>query len=220
MFGIGSRKPKTSTGLRRYDERNAAGALVREDELAGLLGAIRSSIAHKRPCSIGVISTLPGEGVTTIAQGLAAVAARSSRTKVLLCKVPDEASASAQASPLIMMEMLNGEPGDRLVVGRLQGAPLAQAMSGTPGSEQAIVRSLASSFDIMIAELPPISISTLGPSLARGLDGVLLVVEAERTRTHAIRAARKSIELYGGTVIGAVLNKRRYHIPQAVYRFL
>jgi Mrp family chromosome partitioning ATPase len=50
--------------------------------------------------------------------------------------------------------------------------------------------------------------------MSKALDGVVLVVEAERTRSLSVRATQKTIQVHGGTVLGVVLNKRRSHVPR------
>jgi len=45
-------------------------------------------------------------------------------------------------------------------------------------------------------------------------------VEAERTRWEVAENARKSIKSGNGNVLGVVLNKRRYHIPNWLYKRL
>jgi hypothetical protein len=47
-----------------------------------------------------------------------------------------------------------------------------------------------------------------------------MVVEAETTRKDQILRAEKSIEFAGGKVIGNILNKRAYVVPEWVYRRL
>ena len=55
-------------------------------------------------------------------------------------------------------------------------------------------------------------------SLAAGMDGVILVVEAEKTRWEVAENARKSIKGGNRKVLGVPLNKREYHIPSWLYR--
>jgi Mrp family chromosome partitioning ATPase len=52
------------------------------------------------------------------------------------------------------------------------------------------------------------------------VDGVLLVLEAGKTRRHVAIRAKKELEEAGGKLLGVVLNKRRYHIPERVYKRL
>jgi len=52
------------------------------------------------------------------------------------------------------------------------------------------------------------------------MDGVILVVEAERTKAEVIRKIRKDLEATGVNILGVVLNKKRSYIPEYLERFL
>jgi Mrp family chromosome partitioning ATPase len=52
------------------------------------------------------------------------------------------------------------------------------------------------------------------------VDGVVLVVEAEKTRWPVAENVRDKIKGSGGNILGIVLNKRRYYIPEWVYKKL
>ena len=107
---------------------------------------------------------------------------------------------------------------------------VAMGALGEPGGIHAIaadaesVRSMLSAvsdnFELTILDLPPVSESIIGPAMAKALDGVVLVVEAERTRAAAVQATQRTIKMHGGNVLGVVLNKRRFHIPNFIYRRL
>jgi Mrp family chromosome partitioning ATPase len=56
--------------------------------------------------------------------------------------------------------------------------------------------------------------------LAPGVDGVVLVVEADRTKRDQIQRAQRTIEMANGNLLGLVLNKRRYVVPRWLYRKL
>lgn len=78
---------------------------------------------------------------------------------------------------------------------------------------------LREQFDTVLVDSSPV----LRPgtmALSSRADGVVLVVEAERTRWPVALQARRRIEESGGTLLGVVLNRRRYHIPRTVYRWL
>ncbi len=75
---------------------------------------------------------------------------------------------------------------------------------------EAIVIELRKSFDFIIFDSPPIMIVADAVVLSRNIDGVLLIVEAKKTRRDAIREAKTVIEHVGGRVLGAVLNKARF----------
>jgi Mrp family chromosome partitioning ATPase len=57
-------------------------------------------------------------------------------------------------------------------------------------------------------------------SVAPFVDGVILVIEADRTYREQILRAERAIETAQGKVLGHVLNKRTYTIPDWLYRRL
>jgi Mrp family chromosome partitioning ATPase len=56
--------------------------------------------------------------------------------------------------------------------------------------------------------------------LAPLVDGVILVLEANRTQTEQIRYAERTIESVNGRILGHVLNKRTYVIPNWFHRMM
>jgi capsular exopolysaccharide synthesis family protein len=74
--------------------------------------------------------------------------------------------------------------------------------------------------DWVLIDCPAITSCNDAASLAGSVDGLILVVEAERTRWEVAENARKSIKSGNGNVLGVVLNKRRYHIPNWLYKRL
>lgn len=79
---------------------------------------------------------------------------------------------------------------------------------------------LAERAELIILDTPPVLSSPLAQALAPTVDGVILVVEAERTRTEVARAAQHALTMAGANILGVVLNKRRYHVPKRVYERL
>lgn len=57
-------------------------------------------------------------------------------------------------------------------------------------------------------------------SLARVVDGVVLIAQSEKSRLPVLERAKKEIELSGGNLLGVLLNKKIYHIPNILYRWL
>lgn len=54
----------------------------------------------------------------------------------------------------------------------------------------------------------------------RNVDGVILVVEAGKTRRYTAENIKKKITASGALLLGVVLNKRRYYIPDFIYKRL
>ena len=56
--------------------------------------------------------------------------------------------------------------------------------------------------------------------LAPQVDGVVMVLEAQRTRWEVAENARQRIKSANGNILGVVLNKRKYYIPAWLYKRL
>jgi protein-tyrosine kinase len=79
---------------------------------------------------------------------------------------------------------------------------------------------LKQNFDLILIDAPPAGVSPDGFALSRRMDGVVLVVEAEKTRRLVAKRVVADIEQHGGHVLGVILNNRRYPIPSFVYKWL
>lgn len=72
-------------------------------------------------------------------------------------------------------------------------------------------------FDYVLLDCSALKTSDTAALFAPSVDGVVVVVEAERTRKEQVRNALNTIETANGNLLGCVLNKRRYSIPQWIY---
>jgi hypothetical protein len=79
---------------------------------------------------------------------------------------------------------------------------------------------LRSEFDYTIIDCPSLKESGDLLSVAPFVDGVILVIEANRTRRDEPRQAEQSITAAGGTLLGYILNKRQEEIPDWLERKL
>ncbi len=75
-------------------------------------------------------------------------------------------------------------------------------------------------FDLVLIDSPPLTVSPDALALVSKVDGVVLVVEAEKTKWRTARSVKEQIERVGGNILGVVFNKRRYYIPQCIYKYL
>jgi capsular exopolysaccharide synthesis family protein len=81
-------------------------------------------------------------------------------------------------------------------------------------------RDLRSEFDFVLIDAPPVTRYTDAVALGKIADGFVLVLEANSTRREA--ALRVSAQLRAAQIrlLGAVLNKRTFPIPETIYRHL
>jgi Mrp family chromosome partitioning ATPase len=83
-----------------------------------------------------------------------------------------------------------------------------------------LLNSLRNSYDLVIIDAVNFMNNTLALSITKATDGVIIVIEAEKTRVPVANQLKKVIEESGGKVIGAIFNKRRFYIPKFLYRLL
>jgi len=75
-------------------------------------------------------------------------------------------------------------------------------------------------FDYVILDAPPLPIFSESRVICPKADGVILVVEAGKTRRQVALRARKELEDSGGTFLGVIINKRKHLIPEWIYKRL
>ncbi len=147
-----------------------------------------------------------GEGVTRTVRGLADELARSKKIVTVL-------DGSLQGAHVPGMSVLDAglhiEPA-------ILGAPRAVE----PETVSTFIASLRKRSDCILLDCGSLEASTDLLRLAQFTDAVLLVVEAGRTGKDQVDRAARVIGEAGGTLIGCVLNKRRYPVPDWLYRLL
>jgi protein-tyrosine kinase len=81
-----------------------------------------------------------------------------------------------------------------------------------------VIARLKEQFDFIIFDAAPLLEFPDAYGLAPKVDGVLLVVAAERTSVGDAQMAKRNLEMAGGRLIGAVLNRQRDYVPGLVKR--
>jgi len=77
---------------------------------------------------------------------------------------------------------------------------------------------LRAQFDFLLVDTPAIDIHPDAVLLGHVTDGIVLIVGSDSTRRETARNAKLSFETAQIPVLGAVLNKRTFPIPDAIYR--
>jgi capsular exopolysaccharide synthesis family protein len=79
---------------------------------------------------------------------------------------------------------------------------------------------LKKKYRYILLDSPPVVPFIDATTICRMTDGVVLVVESERTRSEVIDHAIEKLKSAGAEILGIILNKREFHIPKRIYRFL
>jgi capsular exopolysaccharide synthesis family protein len=104
----------------------------------------------------------------------------------------------------------------------LSSGPLAADSPNLLISERMKARSaeLRKEFDFVIVDAPPMARYADAIGLGQLSDGIVLVLEAESTRRETARMVVENLRSSGIQVLGAVLNKRTFPIPEKIYNKL
>lgn len=82
------------------------------------------------------------------------------------------------------------------------------------------IEELRREFEYVCIDAPPLTHYSDAVALAQLAEGVVLVLEADTTRRDAASAVASSLQAAHVTVLAAVLNKRTFPIPEALYKRL
>lgn len=170
---------------------------------------------------IAISSCDRGEGGTFIARAILNELDRCHHSSVAGLKVSflrklHEPTLEAIRTSLRASEH-DAQPEGKALASRRRNALMTEPMQGPwEGSWQYrrdCIDLLRSEFDYSIIDCPAMSASGDLLSIARFVDGVLLVVEANRTRRERPRQAEQRIAAAGGKLLGIILNKYRCEVP-------
>jgi len=82
---------------------------------------------------------------------------------------------------------------------------------------QSRLAELKSDFNYILVDGPPVDIYVDAMILGKLVDGVVLVLQANSTRRETARRAKECLESAGVRLLGAVLNRRTFPIPEFLY---
>lgn len=83
-----------------------------------------------------------------------------------------------------------------------------------------ILPELRTQFDFIFLDLPPVLHNKEAEALSALCDGVVFVVRAHHTRQEKLLAAQHALQQAGVNILGGVLNRRRFLIPNWLYKHL
>jgi capsular exopolysaccharide synthesis family protein len=178
--------------------------------------------------------TIHGDGASTTAINFATTLDRTCRLKVLLIETNLRAPslhAAFRIEPERGLSDLvsNGDKPDfyikKVKPGNLSVVTAGSKLTGAVSLFESdrfneFLTSVRVVFDYIILDGPPIPSFSEARVLCPKVDGVVLVIEAGKTREQVAVWAKKELEEAGGKVLGVVLNKRKFYIPEWISKRL
>lgn len=188
----------------------------------------------RRDCVVLVAGAASGEGASTVARDLAIAIGKSQAGRVVLVDAnlrrPVQHDAFQIDASGGLAEVLKGQADLKALLRFVPTEGITVLCAGaiedgapqliTVAAVQKIITSLHSQFDWVILDGPAITTSPEATTLATVADGAILVVRAEQTRWEVAEEAKKILDQAGVNLLGGVLNRRKYHIPEFLYRRL
>ena len=205
-----------------------------EAELTKLLGSLGHMLADHACPAIHFISAYEGEGGGDIAFETALAAARQSGKRTLFLNMnsaPGKSYLQLSQKALVSIdayfraESPHGSPllsvhGTSLFYADFSKSVLNLASVLDTSFLRALIQGLKENFDLIVISSSGAMLRSAPSMLCPLVDGNVLVIEAERTRSPVAEALKNQVESGGGRVLGAVLNRRQFHIPYWIYKRL
>jgi capsular exopolysaccharide synthesis family protein len=185
--------------------------------------------------TLAVCKASPGEGSSRVACHLAMAFASDPRVRVALV---DSDFHHPGLHGYLQVRQANGlydtlHDGAETVKERIKTTAwpnLAVVTSGEPPASRAfpvdpldvgrILQQLLSQFSMVIVDTAPVLVDSTAAAVASQCDGSILVVQAEQTRREAVQETQARLQQAGAHLLGAVLNKRQFPIPECLYKRL
>ncbi len=207
--------------------------LKMEDEMLRLCHNINNLLPDLQSKVIQFISSSEGEGSSTIVQEFGTVVSLKLGLSVLLL----EANFQINQASFFGIEFNGGwdevirdgrsikEVLYQIGKSRLYISPLSMKRDSmatifhSPRIEE-FFKILKKKFDYILVDSSPVNVTSDGIELSHKVDGVVMVVEAEKTRWQVASSVKDKIQERGGNILGVILNKKKYYIPPFIYKLL
>jgi Mrp family chromosome partitioning ATPase len=178
------------------------------------------------------VAASAGEGVSTLSGEFAAVSSRVADSRVLLVDADRIGLATASRFGCVTETGIFdvAQAGDALDTGLVAGNDHGNFQIGALCGQQSppLLRKampmlydlFRAKYDVTIIDCPSVFSDRYFELSPDAVDGIILVVQAERSRPEIIRQAKTLIDDSGGKLIGSILNRRHTYIPDFLYRLL
>jgi Mrp family chromosome partitioning ATPase len=205
-----------------------------EPELLALAQNIAARLPSPDQNVIQFIGSRVGEGTSTLIREFALTAARYSNKPVLLVEAdfnqPSQNQAfSIETKPPMEHVLQEGKALDG-VISQVEDTNLFLASLSSKVQRSLTDRSFFGStdmwktarerFSLILIDSSPASVTADSLAICGIVDGVVLVIESEKTRSAVVQNVKKQILMREGNLLGIVFTKRKFHIPKFIYKWL
>lgn len=223
-----------SSNLVQYKPASALTRFHKEKDLLLLAQNIAALLPGPDKNVIQFIGSRKGEGTSTLVREFALVAAQHSIKPVLLVEAdlinPSQYKTfGIAAKPPLDHVLKEGKALDG-VVSQVDKTNLFLATLSSKTQSALTDRTflrpsemwemVRDQFSLILIDSSPASITSDSLALCETVDGIVLVVEAEKTRAVVAKNVRDLILMREGNLLGIVFTKRKLYIPDFLYKRL
>lgn len=202
--------------------------------LMNLRNSIDSEMKAREHRVIMFTSAVKGEGKTIITAYLARILAMGSSEKILvvdcavnnpqmheLFGVPNERGilnflSGNMELPDVVQEL---DPGvlDIVTAGPVKSADITQPLFNSERMGQ-FINHVNELYDYVLIDTSAILEAPETPIIGSYSSGIVIVIQAGKTKREVIKRAMLMMQKLDGEFIGSVLNRKKYYIPEFIYR--
>ena len=231
------RKEEQASPFPSSERKNTLSSLPRfheESELLALAQNIAARLPNPYEKVIQFIGPQEGEGTSTLIREFAVTVAKNSSKPVLLVeadfKRPSQNHAfGIEAKPPLDFALKEGKALDGSI-SQIEQSNLFLATLSSSFFRSLTERSFFHSTDVwktarnqfalILIDSAPVSASSDGLAICEFVNGVVLVLAAEKTRAAVAQNVKKQIINREGNLLGIVYTKRKFHIPNCIHKLL
>ncbi len=216
-----------STFLRGVDENFKRGLMT-------LRNSIDSELKNNDYRVIMFTSAVAGEGKTTIVAFLARLLALGQTDRVLLvdCAVinPEIHTLFGLENDRGILTYLSGSAPlekvirnvdggflDVVTIGPRKGADITQPLFNSENMST-FINAIREMYDYILIDTSAVMEAPETPIIGSYATGTVIVVQSGKTKREVIKRAMLMIQKLDGRFIGTVLNRKKYYIPEFIYR--
>ena len=205
-----------------------------ESDLLALAQNIAARLPNPDQNVIQFMGSRMGEGTSTLIREFALIAAKHSNKPVLLVeadfyKPSQNLAFSIETKPPLEQILQEGKALDG-VISQVEESNLFLASLSSKIQRSLTDRSFFGStdmwktareqFSLILIDSSPATVTADSLAICETVNGVVLVVEAEKTRSAVAQNVKRQILMREGNLLGIVFTKRKFHIPKFLYKFL
>ncbi|MBN1165276.1 MAG: CpsD/CapB family tyrosine-protein kinase [Candidatus Krumholzibacteriota bacterium] len=202
--------------------------------LRNLRNSIDTQIKNEDSRVIMFTSSVKGEGKTTITAFLARVIALGETDKVLLidCAVdnPELHKLFGVDNEKGIIEYLSGRAKLEDIIHTIDENVMDLITSGQRDSSDVtqplfnsalmanLIREVSQYYDYVLIDTSAALEAAETPIIGSYAEGTVIIIQAGKTKREVIKRAIMLIEKHKGTFLGTVLNRKKYYIPEFIYK--